>query len=346
MVIVGLQICNGIHNESSPSFGSPSKANDDKVEIIEEIVREILNKSEKLLEERVVGTISPVVQDEEIVQAVNEVVNNVDKPGDSEESNSKEKDISVSDVTTSPEKEIPDSDLSERYLTPTEETEKVSEETDNNKDCSGDAVAKTDISEVTNSKEPDKLNVSVSDKQTDNKISEAVPIVENSAVSVELEPSNVDSSLDKSNIPNESSVNTAKSVDDSKTDEGTETSEVPAVENIPTISQICDPSHYTTTSTDVAEPVLNDKQEATGDDSKRRVSLPANHVDGQPSENVKEPATGAQVSPQKRPRSASTSTQVDPNHFGTYSHNKKSLCVSFKKPYIQIVFRCAVIFAH
>jgi hypothetical protein len=185
----GLQVCNGIHNESSPSFGSPSKANEEatKVEIIEEIVQEILSKSEKLLEERIVGgTISPVVQDEEIVQAVNEVVCGADKTGEGEEACHKD----VSDVTTSPEKEVQDSDLSERYLTPTEETEKVCEESDNNKE-------NPDNSDVTNSKEPD--NLSVSDKQTDNKISEAVPIVENSAVSVELEPSNVDSSLDKSN---------------------------------------------------------------------------------------------------------------------------------------------------
>jgi hypothetical protein len=304
-VTEGSPVCNGIHNESSPSFGSPSKANEEatKVEIIEEIVQEILSKSEKLLEERIVGgTVSPVVQDEEIVQAVNEVVCGADKTGEGEEACHKD----VSDVTTSPEKEVQDSDLSERYLTPTEETEKVCEESDNNKE-------NPDNSDVTNSKEPD--NLSVSDKQTDNKISEAVPIVENSAVSVELEPSNVDSSLDKSNIPNETSSIT-KPVDDSKS-QGTETSEVPAVENIPTISQICDPSHYAA-SNDVPEPVLNDKQE-TADEAKRRVSLPANHIDAQNGESAKE-VPAHQASPQKRPRSASTSTQVDPNHFD----NKRS----------------------
>ncbi|KAJ8949535.1 hypothetical protein NQ318_005097, partial [Aromia moschata] len=79
-------ICNGLHVESSPSFGSPEKVNEDiqKTEIIEEIVQEILSKSEKLLEEHRdicsdsnSRTISPVVQDQEIAQAVKEVVNNV-----------------------------------------------------------------------------------------------------------------------------------------------------------------------------------------------------------------------------------------------------------------------------
>ncbi|RZC37735.1 neurobeachin, partial [Asbolus verrucosus] len=317
-VTEGSPICNGIHNESSPSFGSPTKISEEatKAEIIEEIVQEILSNSEKLLEEHVeelnTGTASPVVQDEEIVQAVNEVVNSVDKLVENDEICQKSK---PDDLTTSPEKEVQDSDLSERYLTPTEETDKASEENDNNKENVGDTVAiNPDSSEVTNSKEPD-LNVSVSDKQTDNKISEAVPIVENSAVSVELEPSNVDSSLDKSNIPNESSC--LKSVDDSKS-QGTETSEVPAVENIPTISQICDPSHYAT-STDVTEPVLNDNKKPETphkEESKRRISLPSNHIESQPNEEVKE-TNVHQVSPQKRPRSASTSTQVDPNHFGT-----------------------------
>ncbi|XP_044255557.1 neurobeachin isoform X15 [Tribolium madens] len=256
-------VCNGIHNESSPSFGSPTRNCEEAVknEIIEEIVQEILSNSEKLLEERDVESFSPVVHDEEIVQAVNEVVE------------------VAKDIPTSPEKEIQDSE-SERYLTPTEETEKVCEDTDNK--------AKSD-------NENSKLD-SVSDKPTDNKISEAVPIVEISAVSVELEPSNVESSLE-ANIP-ESSCN-----DDSK-NEGTETSEVPAVENIPTISQICDPSHYTSS---------DETQENAHEETKRRGSLPNGQQDSG-KENQ------AQNSPQKRPRSASTSTQVDPNHFD----NKRS----------------------
>lgn len=78
-------ICNGIHMESSPSFGSPVNVSDHKNEIIEEIVQEILSKSEKLLEEHVdicsdsnSRTTSPiVVEDQEIAQAIQEVANNV-----------------------------------------------------------------------------------------------------------------------------------------------------------------------------------------------------------------------------------------------------------------------------
>lgn len=136
-------------------------------------------------------------------------------------------------------------------------------------------------------------------------------IVENSAVSVEIEPSNVDSSLETSNIP-------IQSVTDDSKDKGTEDSEVPAVENIPTISQICDPSHYGDVST-VTENVLNDNKPETPikDEVKRRVSLPLNHLEQAVSDDVKE-IVNHQVSPQKRPRSASTSTQVDPNLFGEF----------------------------
>lgn len=82
-VVTDSPVCNGLHIESSPSFGSPIKNEDlQKSEIIEEIVQEILSKSEKLLEEHVdicsdpnSRTISPVVQDQEIAQAVKEVVN-------------------------------------------------------------------------------------------------------------------------------------------------------------------------------------------------------------------------------------------------------------------------------
>lgn len=78
-------ICNGIHMESSPSFGSPVNISDCKNEIIEEIVEEILSKTEKLLEEHIEvcsdtnsRTTSPiVVEDQEIVQAIQEVANNV-----------------------------------------------------------------------------------------------------------------------------------------------------------------------------------------------------------------------------------------------------------------------------
>lgn len=116
-------VCNGLHIDSSPSFGSPAKISEEmqKSEIIEEIVQEILSKSEKLLEEHVEicsdlnsRTISPVVQDQEIAQAVKEVVNNVPDVDKSKEIKAEEP--SSPHEVPSPEKEVPDSDLSERYV--------------------------------------------------------------------------------------------------------------------------------------------------------------------------------------------------------------------------------------
>lgn len=314
----GSPVCNGLHNvlESSPSFGSPAKTKDlTKEEIVEEIVEEILKKSVKLLEENVenVDNVCPVVLDEEIVEAVNEIVNKVDSLSDV---------AAVQSVvmTTSPEKEVLDSDLSERYLTPIEESEKASgEEIDNNK---VDEEIKSAIVDVVliNSKEPDNLSVNVEQTDSNKMISEAVPIiVENSAVSVELEPSNVESSrnIKSTDIPNE--FISASPDDSSKSQEGAEVSnEVPtAIENIPTISQICDPSHYASASSDNKTNLESEKSKPATpvkDDKQRRVSLPLNHLEGPAGEPGKE--GNVQVSPQKRPRSASTSTQVDPNHFG------------------------------
>lgn len=172
-----------------------------------------------------------------------------------------------------------------------------------------------------NNKEP------ISDSETITKKSEAVPIVETSAVSVDLEPSNNESSLGEKNIQ---SSDTISKVEEKA--EGTVVSseeEVPPVENIPTISQFCDPSHYdstTNTATDVVKNVnVNKEAETSGSPAKvpiksaevakRRVSLPNNHSESQTAEYTQD-ANVHQVSPQKRPRSASTSTQVDPNLFG------------------------------
>lgn len=378
-------LCNGIHTESSPSFGSPEKIKEEnqKVEIVEEIVQEILTKSEKLLEEHSDigsdvqnGTHTVEVQNEDVIQIINEIVNgipNLEKQlkrvtlNDSLEEISPRPEESVteigSDIPTSPEKEILDSDMSERYLTPTEEivekkdadntiniiktdtynssqgvienSEKLNTELLNVNE-SGDFGSNNQIDSNVNNEinieighgDSDVVNKQlISDNETFNKISEAVPIVENSAVSVELEPSNVDSSLEKTNNFVETNN---KSVDDSKNG-GTEgDSEVPTVEKIPTISQFCDPSHYSSTASDVVENVnVNNENTAQTDDNistiptsdgvplKRRVSLPSNHAEGQISDysdNSVHP-----LSPQKRPRSASTSTQVDANLFG----NKK-----------------------
>ncbi|KAJ8932339.1 hypothetical protein NQ314_014703 [Rhamnusium bicolor] len=347
-------ICNGLHIESSPSFGSPVKISEEmqKSEIIEEIVQEILSKSERLLEEHVnicsdsnSRTISPVVQDQEIAQAVKEVVNNVPEV-DKVNSITMEEPSSPIQEVSSPEKEVPDSDLSERYLTPTEE---IIEK----KETDGQSIEKTETSDheesktiesvvtecgdsVTNSssieiilREEGQGDVNnkenISDSETVLKISEAVPIVENSAVSVELEPSNTESSLDDKNVQSSDTVSNLDKAGAAVDSEA----EVPPVENIPTISQFCDPSHYdtsTNTATDVIVKNVNNVNKDTAASSpaeaphkpaegmKRRVSLPSNHMESQTGDFSHNPAVHP-ISPQKRPRSASTSTQVDPNLF-------------------------------
>ncbi|XP_065158028.1 neurobeachin isoform X5 [Atheta coriaria] len=309
-------ICNGVHSESCTSVTSEKHPEDEededdpKAKIIEEIVEEILLKSEKMLEivAQDDGTLSPVVQDEEIVQAVNEVVNNVNEaecdekpclPSSPENSPKKDVSISVIDskmaeiIPTSPEK---DSDLSERYQTPTDlsETERK-EEDEPSKDIPGEIVEKDEAETVAvESNEAAESEKEPAPEQA--QILNDVPIVDNSAVSVDLEPSNVESSHSE-----ETKIQ-------SNADE-----EVSEVEKISTISQICDPSHYpTSTETGSSEPSVADSPLISAEEIKRRNSLPPNPSDLPPEVNGE---SVAHASPQKRPRSASTSTQVEPNHF-------------------------------
>lgn len=355
-------VCNGVYSESSPSFGSPAKNADDlqKAAIIEEIVQEILTKSEKLIaksaEESDRSLASLGVHDDEINQAIKEVVNNVEVISNLDKESPKgeiliaensqlspqKSDLVDVEIPVSPEKEIPDSDISERYLTPTEMVESVeknegelverSEPTSLSKGLLCDDSSSKDSNIYTSEQSysnisQDFVNVEISrnsclqqesnkDEITSdsiNEVSQSVPSVENSAVSVaELEPSNIDSSLGNLNIPSGNS--------DKICEEDTTTT-VPQVENIPTISQICDPSPYVnndTENTSVLNNHHNDFSSATSfkgvEEVKRRVSLPNNTIESQIQENNK----AQHVSPHKRPRSASTSTQVDPNHFGIY----------------------------
>ncbi|XP_023310795.1 neurobeachin [Anoplophora glabripennis] len=344
-------VCNGLHIDSSPSFGSPAKISEEaqKSEIIEEIVQEILSKSEKLLEEHVEicsdsnsRTISPVVQDQEIAQAVKEVVNNVPEVDTLKTGKADEPSSPVQEVP-SPDREVPDSDLSERYLTPTEEIERKDgeiesmvkqekSETDKPKTIEsvpGESAGEATIAHKVAFREEGQGDVNnkenISDSDTITKKSEAVPIVETSAVSVELEPSNNESSLAEKNIQSSDTVSKVEEAEGTACVSSEE--EVPPVENIPTISQFCDPSHYdstTNTATDVVVTNVTVGKDAEASDSpavqkstevaKRRVSLPSNHSEGQTTEFAQN-ASVHQVSPQKRPRSASTSTQVDPNLF-------------------------------
>lgn len=352
-------MCNGVHSESSPSFGSPAKDVEDlqKAAIVEEIVQEILTKSEQLLanneEEADLALASPDVQEDEIVEAMREVTNTVEEPSKNLSENGhlsprKSVDIADPEVPVSPEREVQDSDLSERYLTPTEMTENIDrneEEPVDSKEVVSASLVEEDLScsdggsresNVYTSKQSDSsvtqnflsvdssIDSSARQEQNEdettsdsvNEVSQSVPSVENSAVSVEeLEPSNVDSSLSSSNNP---SGNSDKNEEDATS--------VPQVENIPTISQICDPSNYVSSDVEKASVLNNnnvDREFPTAksfkgvEEVKRRVSLPSTAIEGQMQEIMKDPNVQL-ISPHKRPRSASTSTQVEPNHFGKF----------------------------
>ncbi|ENN82473.1 hypothetical protein YQE_01152, partial [Dendroctonus ponderosae] len=322
-------ICNGVHTGSSTSFGSPARVvfneAQQKNQFIEEIVLEILSKSEKLLD----------LQEENVVCA------NGPNSENQTELNAKNGEASVitGSVALSPvrsvDKEVIDSE-SERYLTPTEDlTEKKDTFLDSRDesepaksgddkcaaDNSGDSCENVSPAPVTLNEEG---QGDVGDKHSvsDNNKSNYVPIVENSAVSVEIEPSNqTNSSLDAIDLP------VSDNVEFSATDEGTTTTasgtQVPAVEKIPTISQFCDPS-YSTTNTDVIVDNVNTKTDLVVPDDpndqppsevRRRVSLPTNHIEA-PADDLSSNSHVPQASPQRRPRSASISTQVDSNQFG------------------------------
>lgn len=369
---VSSPICNGIHTGSSTSFGSPARVDftedQQKSQIIEEIVQEILSKSEKLLE----------IQDEELASLNTEgnfelredkvqIIEKSNDDGNRENAqeallNAKNAKVSTineeiinADVPLSPvksignEKELIDSE-SERYLTPTEEmADKKDIEIENKenkqidskedkvdevkeiKDNSGDSEGNNVTVPVTLNEEgqgdvSDKHNVSDSELATNK--SNFVPIVENSAVSVEIEPSNqTNSSLDEINISVSDKVDSKSNVE---CEEGTpvEKEQVPTVEKIPTISQYCDPSYSTTTTntaTDVVvdnvspkrNVVTSERTDLPPPEARRRVSLPTNHIESQTDDHTSNSHV-PQASPQRRPRSASISTQVDSNQFGKF----------------------------
>ncbi|KAL1489961.1 hypothetical protein ABEB36_013884 [Hypothenemus hampei] len=284
----GSPLCNGLQTSCS-SLGSPVKSDEEqKNKIIQEIVQEILAKSEKLLEE------------DELKKMQHEVpVSPVKSIGNEKDSES------------------------ERYLTPTGDIDK--------KDClskadSGDSeenFLKT-LNKDTGQKDmSDKPNVSDSEItasiiSSDDKKSDLVPIVDGntntntSAVPVEIEPSKPNTD-DSSLVISE---NTAK--------EEELVGKVPHdnVEKIPTISQYCDPSYSNNTTTDVVVDQVSpqhsnsDKIDPAQNESntRRRVSLPSNHIESQTKDLISSSHV-PRASPQRRPRSASISTQVDSNQF-------------------------------
>lgn len=390
-------VCNGIHSESSPSLDSPYKnvlndLNDkQKTELIEDIVEEILTKSEKLLlratqeeeDEDNIKTTSPVVEDEELLQAATEIVNSINggesktnlttsasetqtsslktldltSPLDSNSQNTAES--TDNDMPTSPEKEVPDSDVSDRYLTPTELSEATERKDDehvvpedekpalqDDKENLGETFEECiqeksqelcsnvvlepslDLSETKSDSNVEVLGdnqlieekeIEVEGSVSDDKDTKDVPTEDKpSAVQVvDIEPSNIETRLEETNVARE----------DDESFENKKEDDLPPVENIPTISQICDPNNFiqgdSVESNSVVNNNNNNEENAAQDNPpvrsseevKRRVSLPSNSLERQ--ENGEE--SGAQqVSPQKRPRSASTSTQVDLNHFGKF----------------------------
>lgn len=226
------------------------------------------------------------------------------------------KEVEVEDV-----KRIIKTDLENEDRT-VEIIESVNSDNQSNVECANSFSENVD--DITNSKQ------TIYNNETVIKIPEAVPIVENSAVSVELEPSKNDSSLGENTVV-QSSDNDSRLDKEGAVESETE---VPPFENIPTISQFCDPSHYdNTTNNTVTEVVIdsvnvNHQETATSvhtqkatEEIKRRVSLPSSStVESQTGDHFRDAAAQA-VSPQKRPRSASTSTQVDSNLFGMFVIN-------------------------
>lgn len=155
------------------------------------------------------------------------------------------------------------------------------------------------------------------------KTSEDVPIVENSAVSVQFEPSTNESSLNELNV--QCIVNDLRICKESAVKIETE---VPAFENIPTISQFCDPSHYENIHNNVTEIIsdsvnVNHQKTAatisiqTTDELRRRISLPSGTGEVQSGHDLGV-MEAPLASPSKRPRSASTSTQVEAHIFGRF----------------------------
>lgn len=316
-IIQETAICNGIHSESSTSFGSPAKDAEDlqKAAIVEEIVQEILTKSEELLdknaEEFEDGSIEIVESTKEVIHTEQQALKS--KEEESQLSPRMAEEFTDSEIPVSPDKEIPDSDLSERYLTPTEMTENIdrSEELGDKENANENVIEAENESNIYTSEESN-INVTQDFICVDNSIGQTkdetsdnviVPSVENSAVSVEeLEPSNIDTSLKISSSNNPGDKNDEE-------EEKEEATSVPQIENIPTISQICDPSVNNNNSAD--------SEFQTTKEIKRRVSLPSSAIEGQIQEVGKDGNVQI-ISPHKRPRSASTSTQVDPNHFGKF----------------------------
>lgn len=293
-------LCNG---DITPDSAVESEIPDDsdKKEIIEQIVQEILAESEKLLEEKSTPEISAL------------------KTGS----------LDQLDIETN--EKVFDSDISEPYLTPTEVIIDHSANAPSNEENEEDEVI-TVISDVIDELTSDIPIVS----------DDIVPILTNSDVT--LEPSNISSLENKDNVNDEntdvelkdSELNNVPSViatisticdsdttqNDNNTDDVENTNESPDEEprnpDIATISTMIDSDQHKSTqiSENVDSTTENDIETTTEYSGERRRSLP--ETQEKPTGSISE-----NQSPQKRPRSASTSTQVDPKLFAANTMNKR-----------------------
>lgn len=387
----------------------------DKTEIVQEIVQEILKTSEKLIEdqeesinlqEEPVESIivpvesinlpeesinlledsidlqeissSPVIQDEEIILAVNEIVSNVTEKQNSERESAPElmaeAEISQKDnleclVLETNEKF--DSDLSEPYLTPTDNTEikgagsledcasfELEKNTFDEED--GDQEDVHEESEIMVESTPQSVQ-SLQSLQSLQSDSELIDIIsESDETLVELESDekttdieNVPNTLSNLNLDNnvpsniieitnnvESDVSTISIICDQfinpkeeqveETQNGIQAEELidAPVQPVPVESE----SVTVISNNELTEEIINEALQTRLPDSpkieeiKRRVSLPSNPTpmvdefvgndDG--SDNNNTVPLQYRVSPQRRPRSASTSLQPDGNICGNY----------------------------
>ncbi|CAH0560209.1 unnamed protein product [Brassicogethes aeneus] len=319
-------VCNGIHLDSSSSLSSPEKNVDsEKIEIIDEILDEIVTNCVELKSKL--------------------------NTHDTNQDNAETLELEVENKEfSSPEKEIVvDSDVSERYLTPTEEdvgdrkdeeesavrvAEETAEEKDEEENTGVNNLSSEEVGQGDGSQNGDinkKLNdvpiLNDNDKSAvSNKVVDVVPSEEEEVKLVKTCKEETDKLESESSDPK--SLREA----DEKEEEDVP-SEINKEKIIPTISGICDPLNFNTTSeTNVAvvpDVVEHNLQENDNDvakvsppvvEIKRRVSLPLDRTEIQQGDFVVVDVDGNKVvgagsSPQKRPRSASTSTQVDADLF-------------------------------
>lgn len=288
-------LCNG--NVTPDSLGETELPDDDKKEIVEKIVQEILAESEKLLDERPKSSNSENVPVSESLDVEIEIGG----------------------------KEVFDSDISEPYLTPTEVV------TEHSTACMSqqEDEEKLKNQQVENEEEDEVITAVISDvvEELSSDIpvvsDDIVPILTNSDVTVE--PS-INSSLVHDNKDVDANQNIDDNIDNVISDENKNSdeqnneinSEVPSV-TIATISTICDSDHQG----DVENNIVDNLESNVEYTSERRRSLPTTDLP----EKTNGSGSDSQ-SPQKRPRSASTSTQVDPKLFTANSVTTKTRSTS------------------